>query len=695
MSDSSSSEIEEIWGVFGEESRENLDQVESCLLTLETDPKNASEIGALFRAMHTIKGSARMMGLNSLETLGHRAEDLVSQVRDQKLDIDDTLVSILLAVSDCLRRMLDQAVLHRSDLSDDAVSGLIEQLNTVISDGPAALAGKILRIEALSKIEAVADLAERFAPPDDPEDEIERIDLAMDPASVRIFFEMADDEFRHIISSLDVLSRGETEGIERMINSADSLQYAAGQMGFLSLASILLELVQTLQRSERGDPEGCVSLVNSLTTELENLRRAYPFLPLKTEMPILEQAVTDPSALHPVIRPEEAAPLENIYEWKAQPEPGQGMERVPEYSGMIEESLNAITDIMGDQAILNRMITRMEQADLLTAFTNLVRKHAENTEALRKEFEPLLVKLQEQTAMISRTEKKIAASTNQLHETARSFYLKPLAVVLDPLHSFVQTQAHCGGKCVQAKIEGGDIELDPTLLAILDSCLRLLIEMIVTQRIETPDEREQAGKPKQAQLSIHVFAQGGNLQVTLQDDGSGINESSIIQKIQAYLHQKQGLFIDQSSDRGGSFRLSLPLHQSVIDGMVVRIGSSFYMVAIDTIQRILREDQTDLCHSSADEKQTFLRLGDEMIPIYYFSRMSQDIAIPILIIIESAARLFALRVDEIIGQQRASILPLPQNMQGLRHAVGCVILGEGEIGVALDVNSFEAASDLY
>ena len=90
-----------------------------------------------------------------------------------------------------------------------------------------------------------------------------------------------------------------------------------------------------------------------------------------------------------------------------------------------------------------------------------------------------------------------------------------------------------------------------------------------------------------------------------------------------------------------------------------------------------------------------LRLGDEILPIYYFSSETLRAAIPLLVVIEGASRQYALRVDEIIGQQRASIIPFPKNVRAIQNAAGCAMLGEGEIGVVLDVNTAFLDKYLY
>ena len=122
----------ELLATFDEEARERLASLASGLLALESGPPSRTAIAALFRDAHTIKGSARMMGLTSIVEVAHAAEDVLAAVRDRRLKPGRELIDLLLAAVDGMTRSLPAAA---DPLGDDDRAALREALL-------AALAGK-------------------------------------------------------------------------------------------------------------------------------------------------------------------------------------------------------------------------------------------------------------------------------------------------------------------------------------------------------------------------------------------------------------------------------------------------------------------------------------------------------------------------------------------------------------------------
>lgn len=127
---------DEVWSLFAEEGGEALDLMEEALLKLESDPRDAGEVARLFRAVHTFKGQARMMGLSLIESLAHDAEEVAALVRDEGVCLTPEMVDLLLEVLDRLRQMLDHAVVHRSDV-DLSPAQLQARLRALLQGGPA------------------------------------------------------------------------------------------------------------------------------------------------------------------------------------------------------------------------------------------------------------------------------------------------------------------------------------------------------------------------------------------------------------------------------------------------------------------------------------------------------------------------------------------------------------------------------
>jgi purine-binding chemotaxis protein CheW len=244
--------LEEVWSLFAEDGKEALDLVEETLLELESDPTDAGQVAKLFRAMHTFKGEARMMGLSVIESLAHHAEDLVALIRDEGVALTDAMVDLLLEVLDQSRVMLDHALAHRRDADVAQVEELVARLKVMLAEHPAQA--------LLSHKVSSEDMDERT---DDSADEMfvltaveEIIDPATDPEYVRIFLEMAEDEMGRLHTAMDALADGDEESIRQVKAIVDSLTHAAERMGYERLVGVLDDLaatVETLEGEKRID----------------------------------------------------------------------------------------------------------------------------------------------------------------------------------------------------------------------------------------------------------------------------------------------------------------------------------------------------------------------------------------------------------------------------------------------------------
>lgn len=702
MIDNKSTDADELWAVFGEESHQNLDQAETCLLKLETTPADQNEISALFRSIHTLKGSARMMGLGVMETLAHKAEDLISLLRDNKISIDGNGIDLLLKVTDCLRRMLVQSLASHSDPSPCETGPLFDRLTLLITTGHAGEERPGLQppipeavktppqpgndIEKSEETTLPIQPVEKKPDPDlvaggSAVENSDLVDFSADPASVRIFFEMADEEKRWLVRSVCDAASGNPEATARILSSADSLQYAAGQMGYQFLQSILLELMNAIRGDRDAGREIYQTQISAFSVELDRLRATYPYLPAESQP-------RDPVEFDQNPSDRRAVEKDNLSGKIVSPEIISQQKHLDiDTSGVLKEMQDALAEIIGEQSILHRMIMHMEHTDLVGMLSGLSKKYPGDTARIKAEFEVTLTQWLDQISAISQAEKKIGASLSQIHETVRLLCLTPASTVLEPLRIWADDWCQSHARSVEFLLVGGEIELEQSILKSLEDCLRPVVEMMLSDSIETTQERVQTGKAQQARLQLSVVNQGHHLSVTLEDDGRGAPErGNTLDDVRSHLEQKHGFFNDQSGPHGSRFILNLPLNQSIIDGMVVRIGKVFYLVSIDSIRRILRKEHSNLTHSSADDNQTMLRLDEDLVPVYTFPGTDQYSNEPLLIVIEGATRQYALMVNEIIGQQRATVLPLPLNMAGVQNAFGCVILGEGEIGLVLDIN---------
>ena len=102
---------------FIDETREHLDAVNNGVIVLKKNPENRETLSELLRELHTIKGTARMMGFPSIEQLSHGLEDVLKGLHDEKYELSDSIMQLTFSTTDCIRKVLKNA----SDESNEKI----------------------------------------------------------------------------------------------------------------------------------------------------------------------------------------------------------------------------------------------------------------------------------------------------------------------------------------------------------------------------------------------------------------------------------------------------------------------------------------------------------------------------------------------------------------------------------------------
>ncbi len=248
----------DLWELTVDETRDNLDDIEAALLELEHDASSFEQLDRLFRAIHTIKGTANVMGLMRIEKLAHRSEDLVGLARDRTIDITPPLVTLLLEAMDLIRVGLETILQTKSDLAEAQIAPLIVKLQRFL-DNPHA--------EAEEVVEEEQPAAEEAHAAEEGDEEME--DPSKDPLYVQIFVEMGWEVLERLNGIVEQLAGDATDELyEQLSVELEDLFFAAERMGYNELCSHFEKM-----RGEK-DPmvlnEG-VGWIGGQLTELEEL----------------------------------------------------------------------------------------------------------------------------------------------------------------------------------------------------------------------------------------------------------------------------------------------------------------------------------------------------------------------------------------------------------------------------------------
>jgi two-component system chemotaxis sensor kinase CheA len=286
------------------------------------------------------------------------------------------------------------------------------------------------------------------------------------------------------------------------------------------------------------------------------------------------------------------------------------------------------------------------------------------------------------------------------------------------------------GKSIDLEIHGGDAELDKTVVEKISDPLMHLVRNSIDHGIESPQLRQERGKPETGVLQLNAYHESGSIVIEVSDDGGGLNTPKILAKAranglvpaEAELSEHEicqlifepgfstadklsnisgrgvgmdvvrrniealrgSIEIDSTYTVGTTMRIRLPLTLAIIDGFMMKVGGSSYVVPLDIVEECLEMDAA----SRSDQERHYINLRGEALPFIrlgeYFSQTSEKLRRENIVIIKYGSWKAGLVVDELVGEFQTVIKPLGSLFNHLAGISGSTILGSGEVALILD-----------
>jgi two-component system chemotaxis sensor kinase CheA len=309
------------------------------------------------------------------------------------------------------------------------------------------------------------------------------------------------------------------------------------------------------------------------------------------------------------------------------------------------------------------------------------------------------------------------------------------------MNRLVHDLARKSNKKIDLVISGESIEVDKSVVENVIDPLTHLIRNAVDHGLEYPDERLQAGKPEIGVISLNAKHEEGNVMITIKDDGRGLNREKILatakkrgmiegndsqlsdrqvtsllfrpgfstaDKITEVSGRGVGMDVVQQNlknirgavdikskpGEGTTVQLSIPLTLAIIDGMMIRVGSSLFIIPILSIRESFCP-AVDSVTVTPDGNE-LVRIREYLFPVvrlhsvYGLRPDSDELDKGILVVVEAQGRNVCLFVDEIMGQQQTVIKGLSDYIaksRNVKGVSGCTILGDGNVCLILDVQA--------
>jgi two-component system chemotaxis sensor kinase CheA len=692
---------------FFAESRELLDAMEATLLALgqECDPET---INAIFRAAHTIKGSAGLFGLDPVVAFTHVVESVLDEVREGRVAIDDEMVALLLKCGDHIRALVDAVEADAHQLGPELTARgepLLAQLRRHLA--PAAGQALVVRDKSAA-FERIANpshehehehdpwhISVRFGPNVlrngmDPLSFIRYLGTLgtitgivtvhdglppaeeMDPESCYLAFEIAfktkadkatiESVFDFVLDDCTLRIVPPRSRIEEFIALIDSLPQDAARLGEMlvrcgTVTAHELEAALKAQKQTVGQP-----------------------LPLIGEV-LVEQA----SVAAPVV----AAALEK-------------QKRVKE--GKTQESQSVRVD--ADK--LDRLINLVGELIIASAGANLMARKACNVE------------LQEVNSVLS-------ALVEEVRDSALQLRMVKIGATFSRFQRVVHDVSRELGKDIQLVVSGEDAELDKTVVEKIGDPLMHLVRNAIDHGIDSPDLRAARGKPAIGTVRLNAYHDSGSIVIEVGDDGGGLNREKIIAKaierglleagktlsdaeIYGLIFEpgfstaaavtnlsgrgvgmdvvkrnivalRGSVSIASVPEQGTTVTVRLPLTLAIINGFQIGVGKAVFVMPLDVVDECV-EFSVEPGHDYIDlrgQVLPFIRLRD------LFDVAGPASARPNIVVVKHAGQKFGLAVDTLLGEAQTVIKPLSKMFSQVRGISGSSILGSGDVALILDV----------
>lgn len=728
---------------FVVESMDLLENVEPKLIELqhlseETGDVDADTINAVFRLFHSMKGGAGMLNLKNVQSLTHTAETLLDLFRKGTLKIRREHIDVLLSSTDLIKEMLNTT---DRTLADEGFESEVETLKAELNQFIQAKSAE--KTEAAAAPAAAQSTAEKpaveAAPAAEPVDFTLDISKEMKDRFVNEAFDLLDQTEQALLA---VEQNFDAEQMNLAFRCIHSVKGNSGFMGFSDLQRLSHRMESAMDGLRNGTIANASEIYSTLLHCVDVLRGALALIAQEgtseiDNVDLYVDLIGDLLQKHDKGATASSAPQAERLAVEKVTEAADAKEKeaVTAVAASAPSAPSAEKKI--PQAIVTHNFERQDiRVDLqkLDALINLVGELVIAEAMVTRH--PSITAHEDES--VEQAIHQLRRVSRDLQDVAMSVRMIPLANTFQKMIRLVHDLSNKSGKKASLEISGEDTEVDKTVIENINDPLVHIVRNALDHGIESPEDRKEAGKSEVATVRIDGRHEGGEVWISISDDGRGLNRDKILKKaiekgivrgdgselsdrqvfklifepgfstadkitdvsgrgvgmdvVKKNIEKLKGrVDIKSIEGEGTTFILRIPLTLAIIDGMLVRVGRSRFIIPILAIQESLQpsEDQVTVT-PDGDE---IVRVRDEFYSIIRLHELfkivpdQRELSQGILVVVESDSQTFALFVDEILGQQETVIKGLSNYFQEIKGVSGCTILGNGEVSLILDVSA--------
>lgn len=637
--------------LFFDESDEYLQTLNDCLLQLEKNPDDKNLLDEIFRAAHTLKGMAATMGYKTMTELTHGMESVLELFRTGNSGIDSDVISLIFKCLDKLSEIVEDLRIEKYIEYD--ITDLLKTLDNVAKEGNKSTKSK-------------------------------------------------EEDHLHVLDE-------EISDTDRMvIQNAIAMNFTAYNITVKIASTSLLKGARAYLVVNKLEPHGDIIHSNPSTEKLEegNFGNIFKLIYLsKLDRGNIRELIESTAEIEEIL----------IQEVNLDEKPET---KVVDTNKEDNNKANTHNAHNANQSI------RVDLARL-DSFMNLVSElviYRTRLEDLSKQYN---------TTEINEPLEHVARITSELQDLVLNIRMQPVNVVFNRFPRMIRDLSNELNKEIELIIEGEETELDRTVVSELGEPLVHIMRNAADHGIDSVEKRLELGKPRTGLIKLSAYQEGNRVVITVSDDGKGIDPVAIkasaarkgidttgmndrdlvqlifdqgfstVEKVTDVSGRGVGMDVVKQKiaslggdiqvisevNKGTTFVIRLPLTLSIIQALMVKIGTETFALPLGIIERVVKVENEEIVKSHNNEVYIY---REKAIPVV---RLNEKLNIESIgdnkhiILVTLGEQYFALLVDDLIGQQEIVIKKLTGVLSHMREYLGVTILGNGDITIILDIGS--------
>ncbi len=741
---------EEILQDFLVEAGEILEQLSEQLVELESRPDDMDLLNAIFRGFHTVKGGAGFLQLNALVECCHIAENVFDILRKGERRVSSELMDVVLQALDTVNAMFDQvreqseptpatpellAALARlaepegaapaepvqaspaavppaepapppeapaqsasSDITDDEFEQLLDALQgdeapaSAVAEAPAAPAGDEI---SDAEFEALLDQLHgkgKFVPPAVSAEPAQVPAEAGEPAAAAAGDDISDDEFEALLDEL--------HGKGKFGDVPEAAGTPAAPAAAAPAAPAAAPAEQGKAPAAAGGDEISDDEFESLLDELHGKGK---FNGASEAVAAAAAVAKNIAAKSPAAKP--VAPAKAAAARPAAPDRPAASEA--ETTVRVDTArLDEIMNMVGELVLVRNRLVRLG----LNSGDEAMAKAVANLDVV----------------------------TGDLQMSVMKTRMQPIKKVFGRFPRLVRDLARNMKKEINLELVGEETDLDKNLVEALADPLVHLVRNAVDHGIESPEEREAAGKPRVGQVVLSAEQEGDHILLMITDDGKGMDaevlrnkavEKGLLERdaadrltdlecynlifapgfstkteisdvsgrgvgmdvVKTKISQLNGTVnVFSQKGSGSKIVIKVPLTLAIMPTLMVMLGSQAFAFPLVNVNEIFH---LDLSRTNVVDGQEVVIVRDKALPLFYLKRWlvpsaaHEEQGEGHVVILSVGTQRIGFVVDQLVGQEEVVIKPLGKMLQGTPGMAGATITGDGRIALILDVPS--------